>query len=196
MLLLGVLAAQAAAAPAGASDYDLLETEILTGTASSVTFSSLNSTYGADYQHLQIRYVVRDNRPTNASIMFFRVNGTAGNNYASHMLYGNGSTVTSTNWTNTSNPYVGWTASNTSAANSYGAGVMDIMDAFETTKNKTWRVLSGVTDATWVALASGFFHGAASGSPLAAIDSITLYQETSNDFVAGSRFSLYGLKAA
>jgi hypothetical protein len=63
MLLLGVLAAQAeAAAPAAAGSYDLLETEILTGTQASVTFSSLNSTYGADYQHLQLRIVTRDNR--------------------------------------------------------------------------------------------------------------------------------------
>jgi hypothetical protein len=128
--------------------------------------------------------------------MFFRVNGTAGNNYTSHMVYGNGSTVATANWVGSSTPYIGWTASNTSAANSYGAGVLDILDAFETTKNKTWRCFSGVTDATWVSLASGFFHGAASGSPLAAIDSITLYQETSNNFVSGSRLSLYGLKAA
>jgi hypothetical protein len=40
MLLLGVLAAQAeAAAPAAAGSYDLLETEILTGTQASVTFT-------------------------------------------------------------------------------------------------------------------------------------------------------------
>ena len=55
MLLLGVLAAQAeAAAPAGVAAYDLLETEILTGSQASVTFSSLGD-YASDYQHLQVR---------------------------------------------------------------------------------------------------------------------------------------------
>ena len=47
----------AAGAVAGGS-YDLLETTILSSNAASVTFSNLNN-YAADYQHLQIRAVVK-----------------------------------------------------------------------------------------------------------------------------------------
>ena len=75
------------------SDYDLLETEILTGTQSSVTFSSLNSTYGADYQHLQARCVWSGGGVV--SSLRIELNGDTGSNYSLHVLYGNGSSVLS-----------------------------------------------------------------------------------------------------
>ena len=187
MLLLGVLAAQAeAAGPAVDSDYDLLETEILTGTQASVTFSSLNSTYGADYQHLQIRALARNSTTTGA--MVFRFNSDSGSNYASHYLFGDGSTVYSGgNASQTSiTQYV--TSKSTEAANAFAPSVWDILDPFETTKNTTTRSLGG----TWlpeVILGSGFWNNTA------ALTDIEISVPSGN-FVTGCRFSLYGLKAS
>jgi hypothetical protein len=74
---LGILAAQISVA---AGSYDLLETEILTGSQTSVTFSSLNSTYGADYQHLQARCVFSGGGVV--SSLRIQLNGDTGSNYS------------------------------------------------------------------------------------------------------------------
>jgi hypothetical protein len=172
MLLLGVLAAQAeAAAPAAAGSYDLLETEILTGSQASVTFSSLNSTYGADYQHLQIRIVVRSAVSESASQIALYLNGdTSSANYAFHQLYGNGSTVGSEGYGSGTlgqiTPIVR-TFGATGTADAFGAGVVDILDSFETSKYTTVRSLHGAAGVNAVGLTSGLWMNTN------AVDSIT-----------------------
>jgi hypothetical protein len=197
MLLLGVLAAQAeAAAPAAAGSYDLLETEILTGTQASVTFSSLNSTYGADYQHLQIRYVARTDKTGDPdNYLHAQFNNVTSSSYASHQLQGNGSSVTSSALA--SQTYMrlanGSLIGAGASAGAFSASVIDILDPFETTKNTTARALTGisggVTYSYVINLSSGVFLSTA------AITEIDLFPLSGN-FVADSRFSLYGLKAS
>jgi len=195
-LIMGILA-QAAAAPGptpGAAAYDLLETEILTGTTASVTFSSLNSTYGADYQHLQIRYVIRNDNSNPYSESSLQFNSEGSPNYARHAIIGNGSSITVGGVAN-DGPIMLYTGSagNTATANSFGAGVVDILDAFETTKYKTIRNLAGRIvggGEDRVALSSGVWKNTA------AVTTLTLDQVIGSNFLTGSRFSLYGLKAA
>ena len=196
MLLLGVLAAQAeAAAPAAVDAYDLLETEILTGSQASVTFSSLNSTYGADYQHLQIRMVARSDEAGSSNLRDLRiqVNADTGSNYAAHVLRGDGAAVSSNG-----------AASQTSVATAmamlprpsnpttqFGAAVIDALDVFETTKYTTFRMLGGAKpdgeDQIW--LGSGLWMS------FNALTEIKLFANSGN-FGSNSRFSLYGLKKA
>jgi hypothetical protein len=75
-------------------------------------------------------------------------------------------------------------------ANSFGAAVLDVLDPYSTTKNKTLRCLQGVRAGTGPAieLRSGFWNNTAS------ITSIVFTPETSGSFVSGSRFSLYGIR--
>lgn len=192
MLLLGVLAAQAEAAPAAAGSYDLLETEILTGSQASVTFSSLNSTYGSTYQHLQIRFTSRITETVGGAGTFYvNVNGDTGSNYARHNLRGDGSSVASYALSSSSTPDIGYTAGAESAANVFSAGVIDILDPFETTKYTTMRSSSG--------LVSGYkevWLGSVLWMNTAALTSISLETFGVWNFVADSRFSLYGWKAA
>jgi hypothetical protein len=77
-----------------------------------------------------------------------------------------------------------------STASSFGAGVIDILDPFSTTKNKTLRGLGGITssEATNIALRSG------SWASTSAVTSITCLPFSADNWVAGSRFSLYGIK--
>jgi len=182
MLLLGVLAAQAEGAVAGAGAYDLLETEILTGTQASVTFSSLNSTYGADYQHLQIRGVVCQTGGLGASNAELKLNSNSLTE--GHYLRGFSGSVSSGR--NASNAY--FYINGTDASNEYSAFIMDFLDPFETTKNTTVRWLAGGAQSTEpsIHLGSGFWNNTA------AITTIELVRS----WDVGSRFSLYGLRKA
>jgi hypothetical protein len=173
-----------------ASDYELIESVILGSSQSSVTFSSLD-TYSSTYKHLQIRWTARSDRSgQDNDVLGIRFNGDSGSNYAFHRLGGDGSSVFSESGTSQTLPAFGYTvAAGTTTSNSFGAGVIDILDPYSTTKNKTVRVLSGLTGGrSWVFLASGLWMNTASAT------SITVDQLYGPNFIAGSRFSLYGIK--
>jgi hypothetical protein len=176
---LGILSA-AGAAVGFESDYELIETSIVSGTSTStVTFSSLGS-YSGTYKHLQVRAVASSAASNNDARI--RLNEITSASYSHHNLVGTGSSVAaaaSTSDTSINAFYLGGTA--------VGAAVIDILDAYSTTKNKTVRLLQGNTGSTRVALSSG---------ALLTTDSITSVSLLSNAGVwaAGSRFSIYGLK--
>ena len=176
---------------AGASSYDLLETEILTGSQATVTFSSLNSTYGADYQHLQIRYVARTATGTgNAGNYYMRFNGDSASNYAWHRMYGDGSSVTSAAGSSQTQIVPAF-LDRASDSNIYSMAVIDILDPFETSKYTTTRCLWGGTNSSFpgIGLNSGLWQNTA------ALTSIS-FGVPGYDLAIGSRFSLYGLKAS
>ena len=165
--------------------YDLLQSEVLTGSAASVTFSSL-SAYAADYQHLQLRIVSRMGGTGGAKSNLLRFNGVSTSSYYSHFLLGNGSNVSSFAGSGT-NIFLG-IGGNLATSNRFGAAVVDILDAFETTKNKVTRSLGGEA-ASELTLISGLWNSTST------VTSITLLPETA-DYQIGSRFSLYGVKKA
>ena len=174
----GVLASSGGGA-AGA--YELISTTVLSTTTATVTFSSIPSIY----KHLQIRYLGRSNVGSTTDYVQIRMNSDSGSNYASHYLLGSGSSVSSGAVTAQNLIYVGgFITGSTSAANSFGAGIIDLWD-YTGTKNKTIRSLSGHTDSR-ISLSSGVWLSTA------ALSSITLLG-ASGSFVAGSRFSLYGV---
>jgi hypothetical protein len=176
--------------PVSLSAYDLLETEILTGTQASVTFSSLNSTYGADYQHLQIRTTMDATGNFGSPYdVFVTLNGDTGSNYYTHGLRGNGTSATSFNYGPNYLSLAMFTASTTSASNAYAASVVDILDPFSSDKNTTLRILTGLAPDL-VGLQSVLWNNTA------ALTSFTMTPHGSTSFVTGSRFSLYGLRAA
>ena len=184
MLLLGVLQAQAAGQVAAGS-FDLLETQVLTSSAASVTFSSL-STYAADYQHLQIRAVSRMSFSNAERSLVMRFNADTASSYNNHGYFGSGSSVSSYYLPDTYISIGSFAAAN-ATANAFGAGVIDVLDAFETTKNTTVRSLAGTPTTPQISLRSGLWRNTA------ALTSITLLDPTSN-LVTGSRFSLYGIR--
>ena len=181
--------------PPALSDYDLLETEILTGTQASVTFSSLDSTYGADYQHLQIRTTARSDRASDTnSRLYLRFNSDSGANYFSHELGGTGSSVFSayinsyTGSYNTGIVNIHTTPASSAATNVFGACVYDILDPFETTKYTTTRFFGGQAQShNRVVLVSGAWANTD------ALTSITI-TDIHGNLISGSRFTLIGLK--
>lgn len=183
-----VLAGNSVFDPTPPSAYDWLQTEMLTDTQASVTFSNLNTAYSADYQHLQIRMTGRSTRPDTDSIfdMFFNSDNTL-SNYRSHYIRGNGSVVESGDLGNTGRFYGGLVGASISPSTVFGANVIDILDPFETTKNTTSRSLGGSTGFNRIFLQSHLWMNTA------AVTTIT-FDDTFGSFVAGTSFSLYGLK--
>jgi hypothetical protein len=181
-----------AASGVSAGSFDLLETQVLGSSTASVTFSSL-STYAATYQHLQIRAVVggtdgSDNR------MWLRLNGVT-TGYSWHNLFGNGSSVSSQAGTSTTSIRC-MTSISDGTASQFSGVVIDLLDVFETTKNKTVRTLGGgiSTSDTRIALTSGLYASTDAVSSIALAPGNTGYG--AGNFKSGSRFSLYGIKAA
>lgn len=184
-ITLGILAQSRQAV--AASDFVLLEQRVLTGTESSVVFSNVN-TLGAGYKHLQIRASFASTSASNSPAIFF--NGITGSSYSWHFLNGDGSTVSSGAAPNQANMFIGQGGTNANTDN-FGAHVIDILDAFNTNKNKTIRTLSGLLVPGYlnsVYLNSGVFLNTA------AITSITFTDRLGASYAAKSRFSLYGVK--
>jgi hypothetical protein len=166
--------------------YDLLATTILTSATSSVTFSSLGD-YAADYQHLQIRYTARSTTSDFDDIVQLNLNATGvGTSQRNHELRGDGSVVASADQTALFR--FGYVSAANATANIFGAGVIDVLDPYSTTKNKTFRNLSGSTNPNYITLSSLLWANTASITSIGVVCRL-------GSFVTGSRFSLYGIKA-
>ena len=191
MLLLGVLAAQAEGAVAAAGSYDLLETEILTGTQASVEFTSLDSY--TDYQHFQIRGTLRSNRGDTMDQVGIQMNSDTGSNYSWHYMEARPGTSSVASDAGASQSYIfaNWMPGGTGTADVYNAFVTDILDPLDTSKNTTIRHLSGVyAGFTIISLNSGARYNTE------ALTSIKYYSRLGASLVSGSRLSLYGLRSA
>ena len=190
LIPLGIFASSGSRA---AGSYDLLESVFLSSSAASVEFTNLNATYGSTYKHLQIRATVRDSNSGNLQLgTFMQFNGVTSNSYSWHWLYGSGSgSAVSQGFANTNRILAGIEPTTGTTANAFGTHVLDVLDAFSTTKNKTTRSLSGNSNAggNFILLSSGAFLSTN------AVTSIKLFPEGGSDsFVQFSRFSLYGVK--
>ena len=188
-MLLGILNSQAAGGGGGA--YDLLETTTLATSASSVTFSGLGSY--SDYAHLQIRAVVRESSGaggyTNSQLT---LNADTGSNYSWHYLDGQGSSVSSVGYGSQPNVRLqSFSPGDGSPAGVFGSGVIDILDFNNGSKNSTVRALHGALTST----NKGIFFTSGAWYDTAAVTSIS-FAIGDNSWVAGSRFSLYGIKGA
>jgi len=179
-ILLGILNAQAEAGAVG--DYELLETTILGSDQATVSFTSLNSTYGSTYKHLQVRFTMRSSTAGTGDGVLVKMNGS--NADYEHQLEGNGSTVTSSANSGQFDPIV---AGDGAASGVFSGTVIDILDAFGS-NNKTMRAMSGSATLR-IMLTSGLFIDT---NP---VDSLTFDLPVAN-IMAGSRFSIYGIKAA
>ena len=111
-------------------------------------------------------------------------------NYATHALFGYNGAVGSTQAVSSTTMIVGAAAGSSQAANIFAATVIDILDAFSSTKNKTTRSLSGIGNTSTnglIELESGHWRNTGS---LQTIEILSV----GSSFASGSRFSLYGIK--
>jgi len=168
-------------------DFELIDSVFLGANAANVTFNNLQN-YATEYKHLQIRYTARSSRATDGDNLGVRFNGVTTSSYSHHRLFGNVGTLSSFAGSNANTMLGDAVPSANSVANCFSGGIIDILDPYSTTKNKTMRILCGYAQSTGVMeLVSGAFY---SLNALSSIEIVAL----SGSLVSGSRFSLYGIR--
>lgn len=167
--------------------FDSIATVTLTGTQSTITFSSIPSTY----THLQLRYAGLSN---NMGTQFMRINGdTNTNNYRTHYLVGvNGASV-SGGYLDGRGAILGGGFGGQFSTSYPMVGVVDFLDYTNTAKYKVVRGIHG-TDANNTGyggeaeIVSGIWS---SGS---AISQLEFYLDGGMNFTANTKYALYGIK--
>lgn len=161
-----------------ANTYEAIATQTLGSATATVTFSSIPSTY------TDLVLVVAGSASTGQRNLLLQFNGDTGTNYSATILYGDGSTAGSVRQTNQTTANVGGLATTSSSQT-----VAHIMNYSNTTTYKT--ILGRGDSATDITAAK-----VSVWRNTAAINSIVLSLATSDTFVTGTTFSLYGIKAA
>jgi hypothetical protein len=177
--ILGIMASQNY--PRITDSYESISTVTVGGGGSAtVSFTSIPATY----KHLQIRASAK--AVNNDQGYFMQFNSDTGTNYNTHLLYGNGASVTALS----NNTWAGMDIASTSSSN-FSAIVVDILDYTDTNKNTTIRSLSGVDNngSGYATLASGLWRNTA------AVTSLTIREILGGGNITEfSSFALYGIK--
>lgn len=168
-----------------ASTYTPIATTTLSSAASSITFSSIPSTY-TDLR--LVVYVRQDNNAANDSLRF-RFNSDTGTNYSRTNLTGDGTTAASTRQTNNDEiDTVAYVPGTSAAAGLFAVSTTDILNYSNTTTYKTCLIrTSNATAGT--AATVGLWRSTA------AINTIFMRVSGFN-MTAGTIATLYGIKAA
>ena len=186
----GLLAGGVAAG--GGTSYESISTVTVgAGGVSSITFSSIPSTY----THLQIRGIIKSASTAAQNFSVAMNSDTTQTNYYSHYIYGGGASVGSGAF-QSSGYYAfigGEPSSNASYANMFGGFVTDILDYKNTNKYKTIRSIYGFdrNGSGEIGLTSGLWKNTN------AVTDLTINISTAVANISQySSFALYGIKGA
>jgi hypothetical protein len=176
-------------AVAASSSFESIATATGAGNPTSITFSSIPQTY----KHLQIRSSARNLSGSTLGVaMYVTVNGTANSDL--HRLFGDGTSATAdgaNSGGSGGNGYIDWgQAGGGTTANIYGCSIVDVIDYTSTTKNKTFRLMSG-TDLNGT---GRIYLNSFAWFTTSAITSITITEPQGTGFTTASSFALYGIK--
>jgi len=163
-------------------------TTVGSGGSSTITFSSIPSTY----KHLQIRAIARSARTEPEDYIYLRFNSDTGNNYAWHTMEGSGSTLAAQAVSSTAQIFTMWITTANSSASIFGTGVIDILDYTNTNKYTTVKTLTGddKNGSGFVVFGSGLWQNTN------AVSTITLTNHGATNFQQYSQFALYGIKGS
>lgn len=167
-----------------ASSFESIATATGTGSSTTISFTSIPSTY----KHLQIRVNGRsDSAAAAGSISVYANNDTTSANYARHRLSGEGTTASATGAASLT-MLLGRVSAATATAGIMGTSIIDVLDYQSTSKYKTFRSFSGQdqngTGDLW--LTSGLWLNTA------AINRIDLV--LGGNWTTASTIALYGIK--
>jgi hypothetical protein len=164
--------------------YDCIATNLLTTSASTITFGSIPGTY-TDLRIVATGFYTSTNTAPNVQF-----NGDTGSNYGQNAVVGDGSVASGTDYSSSTYIFMSpWGASNWTGGDQQNMVTMDIFSYADTSKFKTVITSAAGRAASTggVAFCSGIWVSTA------AITSITLTGASS--FAAGTRATLYGIKA-
>lgn len=178
-----LLAGNAAYIP---TSYESIATVSLTANQTTVSFTSIPSTY----KHLQIR--TSNLYSMNDDSFYVTFNSDTGANYSWHLIEGHQTTIRSLAYS-TQNSISQWvTGASSSGTSSYpGVAIIDIFDYADTNKYKTTKTIGGYdTNSTTPYSLVGMFSG--TWQSTSAITSISMVGN--GQFTSGSKFALYGIR--
>jgi len=177
--MLGIMASSISGSKvATGAFYSISTATVTSGGTTSVTFSSIPSTY----THLQLRISAQVATTANCVI---RLNGDSGTNYMTHYLEATGGSSISAGAISSGTSFSGGVYS--ADSNVFSGQIIDILDYTNVNKNKVIRNLSGFDrngTLTWLDFSSGLWLNTA------AITSISI----TNNLNQYSSFALYGVK--
>lgn len=169
--------------------WQLIQSQSLSASAASVTFSNIPQTY----KSLKILVSARDDLTTSGANnnVTVSINSSSANG-TSRELYGTGTAAGSGTMANVKFNYIASTGGGATpgTVNSFSNGVMDLPNYSNTTYNKpisSESVSEANVTATFQAMNASLW------SQTSAITSITFTPSSSANFVFGSTFTLYGL---
>ena len=170
-------------------DFESIATvSVGSGGAANVEFTSIPATF----THLQIRAILKTTTSAakDYEVIYMRLNGDTGSNYALHQITGNGTTAAAGNGVNQTLMYAVY-GSKSGLADAFGGGIVDILDYKDTNKYKTLRNLTGIdmNGMGELGLISGLWRNTN------AITSILFYPPA-NNIAQYSHFALYGIRSA
>ena len=157
-----------------AKTYEKIATQTLGGTATSVTFSSIASTY----TDLVLIFAGKGSTGGNMTLQF---NSDTGTNYSSTILYGDATAPGSVRGSNQSSMNIG------SVGTDISTDILQVMNYANATSYKT--VLGRYSRADEVGSKAGLWRSTS------AITNIVVAISGGN-FAIGSTFTIYGIKAA
>ena len=181
---------------AGTGNFESIASFVFTGSETSVTFGSISSTY----DHLQIRWFAREGSGTGNTNNDWglKINNrtTADNSYARMYSTGTAQSGSIATATTTVLSGIGIMPTSDTTANYYGAGIINLYNANNTTQKKIFQSFGGVQSAKSNTDARVNFASHLS-QDTARISELVFYAGTNsaNGFGAGSVVSLYGVKA-
>lgn len=172
---------------ASLTDYESIATVTVgAGNASTITFSSIPSTYS----HLQIRGIYRTDRASFSDYFKVRYNSDSGSNYSQHQILADGSAATAAGTANTDHAQWAGIASTVASSNVFSGGVFDLLDYANVNKYKTNRSLSGYDSngSGRILFESGAWRNTA------AVNTVTIISGSGSTILQYSTFALYGIK--
>ena len=176
--ILGIYASQISGHLSTNNFSSIATVTVGSGGSSSVTFSSIPSTY----THLQLRIMGFTTGAVNSGIQF---NGDSSGNYSYHYLDGNGSSASATGGTGANAAIFGYIDG---SATYPEVAIIDILDYTNTNKYKTIRHFSGndTNGSGYVWFNSSLWNNTAAITSIST-PSATTYRQYSS-------FALYGVK--
>ena len=172
------------------SKYQLLQTHTVSGTEANVIFENLTTSYGSDFQHLQVRATMRTNRGSTGDASLMRINDSSASVYSTYTVRNNAVYNPTFSTTTT---YLGDIVSNIDEAYNYATMLLDITDPFESDKNTSFNCMIGGNNFGSGQTNNTCWGGGVFGATTA-VNKLDFY--SLSQWVAGTTFSLYGIKAA
>jgi len=168
--------------------YTLIDSEVLTSSAASVTFSSIPATY----TDLVLRYSVRADNASAVNNLRLQFNSDTSTNYSETFVRGNGATAASSRTTSAVELVEGLVIDgDTSTANTFSSNEIYI-PSYTVSQNKPISMQAVQEDNSTT---GRFYASAGLWRNTAAITSLYLYVNSGN-IKSGSSFYLYGISNA